>query len=250
MRKFVLLFAASAALASSIILSAQTDISTDCAEHTTGAAPTVLNPAALSLTICHLNYALHWNPHTRLADYVTYRIDPADISGAVKRRDQFADDPAIPDQLDASLADYAGSGYDRGHLSPAADNTASAQQMTESFYLSNMVPQNQSLNRGAWRILEDRIRNQAKSETITVITGPDRTITKPEIRAGAVLVPENIWKLVIFQNNSACAYWFPNSPAKTAEIPDKLISVAELSSRAQILFDHDISQRSDCDTVF
>jgi endonuclease G len=57
-----------------------------------------------------------------------------------------------------TLEDYKGSGYDRGHLCPAADMTLNKTSMSETFYLSNMSPQMPGFKLGKWSTLEDQVR--------------------------------------------------------------------------------------------
>ena len=93
-------------------------------------------------------------------------------SKSCRRTNLFVKDPAI--QSDYSLPqDYARSGYDRGHLAPAADMHWSDKAMAESFYMSNMSPQKPRFNRGIWSTLEQWVRDTAVAETnIVVVTGP------------------------------------------------------------------------------
>jgi endonuclease G, mitochondrial len=213
-------------------------IDDNCGQHADPAgAPVTQLPVTY---VCHLNYAVAWRSDTRTSQYVTYQIDAADISGAVKRRDQFADDPDIPAEIDAALSDYAGSGYDRGHLSPAADNTASPEQMAQSFYLSNMLPQNPNQNRGAWRILEDRIRKLARTQNLVVTVGSHYEPGYETIGTNKVGVPQYIWKLVTdTDTGDSIAFWFVNQAVKTADIPDLVISISELERRTALTFSPD-----------
>jgi len=87
----------------------------------------------------------------------------------------FREDKGLPPDLRARLADYEGSGYDRGHLAPAADNRASAAAMHDSFLLTNVSPQvGAGFNRDYWARLEAFVRGAARrfqGDTF-VCTGP------------------------------------------------------------------------------
>jgi endonuclease G len=190
--------------------------------------------------VCHLNYAVHFRYDTKVAEYVTYRIDPEDISGTAKRKDNFRDDPSIPSEHDVTLADYAGKPYDRGHLSPAADNTASEEQMSQSFYLSNMVPQNPNQNRGAWRILEDRIRNIAKEGRILYVTVG--TVYRPgyEVIGNGLGVPQYIWKVVVdAETNNSIAFLFENKPIRTQDIHTTITTISAIEKMTGLNFHPD-----------
>ena len=116
---------------------------------------------------------------------------------AAKRGDDFRPDPAVPTGS-ATPQDYTRSGYDRGHLAPAADMSFSAKAMSESFYMSNMSPQAPQFNRGIWSKLEKQVRHFAtKEKRIVVVTGPilpaEKNIT---IGANKVTVPQYYYKVI------------------------------------------------------
>jgi endonuclease G len=203
-------------------------IDDNCPDHAHPAGAPV-SAITESQYVCHLNYAVHFRFDTKTAEYVTYRIDPEDISGKAKRKDNFRDDPAIPSEHDVTLADYAGKPYDRGHLSAAADNSASDEQMSQSFYLSNMVPQNPNQNRGAWRILEDRIRNLAKTGMNLYVTVG--TVYQPgyEVIGNGLGVPQYIWKVVVdSETNNSIAFLFENKPISTQDIHTTITTVTAI----------------------
>lgn len=139
--------------------------------------------------------------------YIEYHEQPAWViyhltfeeaeTKAVKRNDNFREDPEIPTGS-ATLADYRHSGYDRGHLAPAADMAFSAETMDESFYMSNMSPQKPAFNRGIWKELEAQVRQFAITEhDVFVVTGPilpeKKTVT---IGFDKVTVPREFYKVV------------------------------------------------------
>ena len=116
---------------------------------------------------------------------------------AASREDNFRPDPEIPTGS-ATLADYRGSGYDRGNLAPAADMSFSVKTMDESFYMSNMSPQRGEFNRGIWKDLEAQVRSFAISEgDVYIVTGPVLPQKKSlTIGASQVTVPERYYKVV------------------------------------------------------
>ena len=96
--------------------------------------------------------------------WVIYRLTKQQaLTKAAKRDDNFKEDPSVPTGS-ATLADYRRSGYDRGHLAPAADMAYSRQTMEDSFFMSNMSPQRPAFNRGIWKDLEAQVRDFAISE--------------------------------------------------------------------------------------
>ena len=99
--------------------------------------------------------------------------------------------------LTASKYDYKNSGYDRGHLMPAADADWSQHSIAESFQFSNISPQNPSFNRGIWKRLEKTIRDLAKQfGKLHIITGPVLTGSYNYIGESKVSVPDYFYKVV------------------------------------------------------
>ena len=104
----------------------------------------------------HEYYTLRYNEKTEQADWVAYTLKKVNLDNSkFKRTDNFREDPDVKTKS-ATLADYKGSGYDRGHLAPAADFAWTKNGMSESFYMSNMSPQQPDFNRGIWKKLEER----------------------------------------------------------------------------------------------
>lgn len=143
-------------------------------------------------------YALGYIEYHEQASWVIYHMtyDEA-TTKATSRNDIFREDPEILSGS-ATLADYRGSGYDRGHLAPAADMSFSIKTMDESFYMSNMSPQKGEFNRGIWKDLEALVRSFAISEKdIFVVTGPILPKTKTiTIGQNKVTVPDAYYKVV------------------------------------------------------
>jgi len=98
----------------------------------------------------------------RIPQWVSYHLNAVLLAGSTKRSDDFRPDSELPEGERAELADYAGSGYDRGHMAPAAAFKRSEAAMSEAFKLSNMAPQTPSLNRVMWRLLEEDVRNRLR----------------------------------------------------------------------------------------
>lgn len=118
-------------------------------------------------------FALSYNEKHEQADWVAYELTAERLSeNAVERADEFLVDDRV-EHASATLEDYRGSGYDRGHLAPAADMAFNEDAMRYSFLLSNISPQAKNFNKGIWRELEELTRNWAKqNEALYVVSGP------------------------------------------------------------------------------
>ena len=209
-----------------------------CPQFVLRGAPVSPQPAGTTQYLCKQNYAIHYRYDTKTAEYVVEHITIAHITGANKRKDDFRADPAIPKQYQSTLADYAGFPYDRGHLAPGADNTHTAEAMSESFFLSNMVPQVPNHNRGIWKQLETAVRNWVlEGKDIYVVSG---TIYNPgyqTIGAGRVGIPTHMWKVVVDRKSAkAIAFLFPNAPLPVADLPKYATTIAEIEKYTGINF--------------
>ena len=144
-------------------------------------------------------YALGYIERHEQPAWVIYHMTKAEATTKVaSREDNFREDPEITTGS-ATLADYRRSGYDRGHLAPAADMSFSIKTMDESFYLSNMSPQLGEFNRDIWKDLEAQVRSFAISEgDIYVVTGPIfPSETEPKaIGPNKVTVPKAFYKVI------------------------------------------------------
>ena len=109
----------------------------------------------------------------------------------------FRRDPAIPTGS-AVTSDYTRSGFDRGHLAPAADMAYSEETMRDSFYMTNISPQRPEFNRGIWKDLESWARQTAiKEGMVVIITGPVFPTQDAEtIGKNKVTVPTHFYKII------------------------------------------------------
>lgn len=157
--------------------------------------PFVTNPDAV---VEKEYYTLQYNEIFEQADWVAYELTREELEGSVARKDAFRSDPDVATES-AGLKDYKGSGYDRGHLAPAADMKMTAQSMKDSFFMSNMSPQNPSLNRGIWKELEGDVREWAMEfGAVYVVTGPILTEDSyPVIGPNEVAVPDYYFKVIL-----------------------------------------------------
>ena len=152
--------------------------------------------------------------------WVAYRLTKDEVmSRKASRMDAFMSDPEVKTGS-ATPEDYSGSGYDRGHLAPAGDMHWSEKTMLESFYMSNMSPQEPSFNRGVWSRLEQAVRRFAYSEgSVFVVTGPivtdddEKTIGRSKVR-----VPEFYYKVIYDETppEKMIAFILPNKGSKKA----------------------------------
>ncbi len=149
--------------------------------------------------IIHTGYSLVYDEEHEQAKWVAYHLTRDELYGLYERKDDFRSDESISTGS-AELDDYRRSGYDRGHLIPAADASWSEQAMSETFFLSNMSPQEPSFNRGIWADLEATVRHFADSfGSVYVTTGPlyERESERVTIGDNEVTVPDAYFKAIL-----------------------------------------------------
>jgi endonuclease G len=152
----------------------------------------------------------------------------------LKRKDNFKPDPLLPQHTDIAK-DYVGSGYDRGHMMPAADNLCQTQQIQdESFYFSNMAAQTHRLNAGDWKSLETFTREESKlKDSIHVWAGNVGEIKK----IGGVSVPKYCWKVIhIKKENKWVAYLFENNTSNPDGFKNNEVALKEITSLTGFTF--------------
>ena len=160
--------------------------------------------------IKHKYYTLSFIEEHEQAEWVHYLLTKEMIEGPAKRKDNFKADPLVSTGS-ASPKDYVKSGYDRGHLAPAADMKIDDVSMSESFYMTNMSPQAPSFNRGGWKKIEALVRTWAKVEDVYVTVGGILTKDLKKIGQG-VSVPEHFYKIIFNpKNKTVIAFYTPNT---------------------------------------
>ncbi len=149
--------------------------------------------------IHHQFYSLSYSEDHEQAEWVAYVLHRDSLEKPwLRRRDQFTEDPQVRTGT-ATDNDYRNSGYDRGHLVPAADMAYNPEALRETFYFSNISPQSRNFNQGIWRELEELTRDWAKKyEQLYVVTGPVLSQeTKGEIGVTRVSVPAAYYKVLL-----------------------------------------------------
>lgn len=147
----------------------------------------------------HKYFTLSYNEDHEQADWVAYILTRDRLEQEWNARNEdFRPDPAVRTQS-ATLEDYRGSGYDRGHLAPAADMAFDPQALSETFYLSNITPQARNFNQGIWRELEELTRDWARKDgQLYVVSGPIlRRPPKGAIGPNEVSIPSAYFKVLL-----------------------------------------------------
>lgn len=174
-------------------------------------------PSGMKNVVCQYSgFTSYFNPDTHIPNCVAYEIIESETTGDEPRKKSFEADHTIDGCAESS--DYRNSGYDRGHMAPAADMKWSKEAMEESFLMTNICPQVKSLNSGIWHRLEQRVREwAARDSSIIVVCGPIFTPGKPVEQIGeiGVAVPHRFFKALYAPGrNIGIAFIFDNDKVK------------------------------------
>lgn len=199
----------------------------------------VIHESIPSQIVNYSGFSVSYNNDNRVANWVGYELTREETVSVVKRVNKFVKDPNV--LYSATNQDYLKSGYDRGHLAPAADMGWSDKSMHESFYFSNMTPQEPSFNRGVWKKLEDKCREWAvRDSAIIIVTGPIIKGNEKRIGKNNIVVPEYFYKVILSpftESPNAIAFLIKNE-GTLQTLPSFAISVDSLESLTGFNFFH------------
>lgn len=236
------------------MLTGQPSVSTDA----TADGSADWQSAALEIPLCHATltgtngndheahtysgFTLCYRESYEQSEWVAYTLTREKLNAVTGRSNDFKSDTKISTES-ASPKDYTRSGYDRGHLAPAADMEWSITSVHESFLMSNMSPQAPQFNRGLWKTLEEKVRDWAdKFGTIYVVTGPvleKDSSQYDSIGANKVSVPEYFYKAILAplpqQQYTAIAFILPNKKCE-GTIFDYAVTVDQAEERTSLDF--------------
>lgn len=191
--------------------------------------------------VCHNGFTLCYREKHEQAEWVCYTLNNSKLQKNVKRDDNFRQDPKIITKT-ADFYDYKGSGYDKGHLAPCGDLTYSFESMNDSFYFSNMSPQNRQFNQGIWNNLEKQVRKFAKKfDELYIVTGPildqDSFYT---IGKNQVSIPEYYYKAILGKKGneySAIGFIIPNENCEDT-FWNYVVSIDQIEEKTKLDFFH------------
>jgi endonuclease G, mitochondrial len=207
-----------------------------CAQHVPYGAPEITKPDAV--LICRQGYELYHDNSAKIPAWVAWNVTPEHVNGCVARTNAFATDASLPAGKGATPKDYAGSGYDQGHLANDAHQSWDDTVERESFLMSNMSPQLPGLNRGIWKLLETSTGAWvfSRKHTLIVYAGNIYDANDKKIGAG-VTVPHQLWKIVIDKDtNEVLAFLFPQAENQGNDLTKVQVTVADVEKASGIVF--------------
>ena len=147
--------------------------------------------------IYHNFYSLSYSEKYEQAEWVAYELTDNQLINNNFKRPYFEKDKKVKTQS-AHYKNYKNSGYDKGHLCPAADREFSKEAYEETFLTSNISPQNHNFNSGIWNRLEQKTRYWAqKYKKLYIVTGGILTPNLKTIGSEKVAVPNYFYKIIL-----------------------------------------------------
>ncbi|MBQ9310125.1 MAG: DNA/RNA non-specific endonuclease [Bacteroidales bacterium] len=178
-------------------------------------------------------FTLKYNTRRLIPDWVAYELTAEELEGNLDRSGSFGMDMGYKGRQ-AMREDYSNSGWDKGHMAPAADMKWSRKAMEQSFYLTNICPQNHDLNSKAWNTLEKYVRDWARRYgRVWVVCGP--YVSEGQVRtigSRKVTVPDGFFKAVLRHDKSgyhSLAFLFENNSGKQP-VKKAIVSVNEVEA--------------------
>jgi endonuclease G len=190
-------------------------------------------------TICRTAYATQVDNAAKLPVWTVWTVTPTEAIGCHPRSNNFAVDLSLPKDSRAAPEDYAGTGYDKGHVAPDGDMSFDAVAGYESFLMSNMMPQSGGLNRGIWKLLETYTRGYVvqRNTNVTIYAGPIYSAADPTIGKNKVVVPHAFYKILIDnKSREVLAFIFPHKGGQGNDLDVVLSTVAEIERQTGIKF--------------
>lgn len=192
--------------------------------------------------LCNDGYVVGYSAHYKAPLWVAYRLTEESVSPQFERSNDFREDERLLAGSRATLPDFKWSGFDRGHMAPAASMDTTEALERDSYLLSNMTPQDPSFNQGGWRLLEDHVRQLAiDREEIFVYTGAVFEGVNRTIGRGRVGVPSHLFKIVWDPDSEEVfSVLIPNEGFDFDDITDFVVDVNEIESWSGIDFLHEL----------
>ena len=185
------------------------------------------------VVLVYNGFIVNYNTKWLIPNWVAYELTAEETAGEVPRAKGFSMDLDYKDRQ-AMREDYSNTGWDKGHMAPAGDMKWSQTAMAESFYLTNICPQNHDLNGKDWHTLEKYVRDWAvKYGSVWVVCGPYvYANTYGTIGDRKVVVPDGFFKAVLRKegkNYKAIAFVFDNN-SNRQPVKDAVVSVNDIEA--------------------
>ena len=175
-------------------------------------------PSSNGEVVEHTYYSLSYLEEHEQAEWVHYKLNSTMLKGEIPRKKNYTIDRKVSTGS-AKTSDYTNSGFDRGHLVPAADMKMDFTSVKEAAYMSNISPQKPKFNQVVWKKLEEHARDLAKKSELYITTGGVLSSANlKKIGKNNVSVPDQFYKIIYdVKNQKMFAYLMPNKKIESRE---------------------------------
>ncbi|XP_062577938.1 nuclease EXOG, mitochondrial-like [Saccostrea cucullata] len=200
------------------------------------------------------NHVLSYDQSKKIPIWVAECITKEHAQGNANRKySKFMPDSQILSLFSADNQDYLGSGWSRGHMAPAGNNKHDQRAMDDTFYLSNIVPQDMDNNSGFWNRFEMYCRHLTKRfDSVQIFSGPlvlptetdekgQKLVVYPVIGKNEVAVPTHLYKIILVETNGTPSaigcFIVPNQPIENKySLTEFQVSLEEIQRRIGVEF--------------
>ncbi|KAM3929106.1 nuclease EXOG, mitochondrial [Leptodactylus fuscus] len=216
----------------------------------------------------YISHALSYDQAKKTPRWVIEHLTKEKIVGLADRKHcRFKPDPNIPEIFNASNEDYLRSGWSRGHMAPAGDSKYSTEAMAETFYLSNIVPQNYENNAGFWNRFEMYCRDLTQRfDDVWIVSGPltlpvqhengKKSVTYQVIGKDDVAVPTHLYKVILARKKPSDetlaegAFIVPNAPISFQhQLPEYQVPLETLEKMSGLVFFPQVDKSKDVKNI-
>ncbi|XP_075684802.1 nuclease EXOG, mitochondrial [Rhinoderma darwinii] len=203
----------------------------------------------------YVGHALSYDQAKKIPRWVIEHLTKEKLVGFAERKHcLFKPDPNVPPMFGANNEDYLQSGWSRGHMAPAGDCKYSTEAMAETFYLSNIVPQNYENNSGFWNRFEMYCRDLTQRfEDVWIVSGPltlpvqhedgKKNVRYQVIGKDDVAVPTHLFKVILARKKQSeetlaeGAFVVPNIPISFQhQLPEYQVPLEKLEKMSGLVF--------------
>ena len=206
-------------------------------------ALTVTKISSAEIIIDYEGFTVSYNPQRRIPNWVFYELIAEETNGPYSRKGKNFQQDSRSQVPQSDSYDFRGSGWSRGHMAPAADFKWSDSAMWETFYYTNICPQDRGLNNRYWNTLENKVRSWAKQfGKVYVVTGPiigknvngvigSHGVTIPDAFFKAILAPlADGWTSIAFMMENTSDQRYFKDCATTVNVVEKMTGFDFFSS--------------------
>ena len=184
-------------------------------------------------------YSVSYCDENKISEWSIHNVSKESLKGTAPRQKSFTlDDKG----RGATSDDYRHSGYDRGHLVPAADMKLTETSSREVAYMTNMTPQQPVFNRGIWLFLESKLREKTiewanDKANLTIISGQFGKIAEIGWKKNKIPIPQYFYKIAFdITENRAIAFLIPNKKGRWKKLENYVVSISYLEKLTGIDF--------------